>query len=154
MEYITVLFSWLVSQSNKSQPAVLFYDGKSAQATSHSQPSRSNEFGLGQNMVPNVNMTLLLALNKEIKWQLSSWIRQFKQIYMLHLIEGNERFLAILFISNLDRETKSATFHGGTGPPTSSDACRIVHDETMDNPYCNHCGCGMPFSGRLVWSTQ
>ena len=30
----------------------------------------------------------------------------------------------------------------------------IVHDdETMDNPYCNHCGCGMPFSGRLVWST-
>ena len=73
---------------------------------------------------------------------------------MLHLIEGNERFLAVLFISNLDRETKSATFHGGTGPPTSSDACRIVHDETMDNPYCNHCGCGMPFSGRLVWSTQ
>ena len=73
---------------------------------------------------------------------------------MLHLIEGNERFLAILFISNLDRETKSATFHGGTGPPTSSDACRIVHDETMDNPYCNPCGCGMPFSGRLVWSTQ
>jgi len=31
------------------------------------QPSRANEFGFGQNMVPNVNMTLLLALNKEIK---------------------------------------------------------------------------------------
>ena len=69
---------------------------------------------------------------------------------------GNQLLLAILFHI---RPTQRNKVHNipWWNRSTYKQRCMqyIVHDdETMDNPYCNHCGCGMPFSGRLVWSTQ